>query len=144
MFFNSFFFVFTQQNKPVYFFDINDTQIPKNVFIKKSSKPNSDGIYYLRLNFENDTCVIKKIVFRKTYGKLNQSDFENINSDLNEYNFKPLSDFTIIQYHPSKDNWNSGRLHFKGKHSDFNATYLGKLKKKNRSSFDEYSGNTVT
>jgi hypothetical protein len=125
-----FIYTFAQVDKPVYYQDVDGAQIPKNLFLKKSSKPNNDSIYYIRLNFENDTCFIKKLVLRKTYGRLNQSDFDRLNSALNDGNLSPKADFNIIQYHPGRDDCNSGRLYFKGRFSSFDSTYLRKLKKK--------------
>jgi hypothetical protein len=125
-----YFSVYAQKKKPVYYYDVNDTEIQQKTFKNKYSKPNNNGIYYLKLLFENDTSYIEKLVLRKNYGKLNQTEIDKLNNELNEYSFKPVADFTIIQYHPGKDECNSGRLYFKGANSAYENSYLKRLKKK--------------
>lgn len=63
---------------------------------------------------------------RKNYGTLSKEDFKSLNTFLNNSNFKPKADFSIIQYHPGKDRCNGGN--FFG--NRYNRGYLKKMKRK--------------
>ena len=109
------FSAFGQKEKPLNYYDLNGIEISKNDFEKKIFEINDEGKTYLNLVFENDTSLIATIVRRKNYGKLDSLTHSKLNNYLEVIEKVDKTKFTIIQYHPGKDNCNDGLLRFNGK-----------------------------
>ncbi|MEH6537492.1 MAG: hypothetical protein V7719_13930 [Psychroserpens sp.] len=115
--------------KPVYYLDVNGYSIPKDVFIKKSSRNAHINESYFSITFENDTCYLRQLVKRKNYGRLNKSQRAKLFSNLNTNTKTPEEKFSIILYHPGRDTCNNGHFRSNGiKNNIYGKGYLRKLK----------------
>ncbi|WP_028873489.1 hypothetical protein [Psychroserpens burtonensis] len=124
------FYGFSQKSpKPVYYYDGNGDQIAKEEYLNKSSRYKSLDDRYIALAFEKDTCFIALLKKRKTIGKLSALQMKNMFSHLNVDNSSSRPKFSIIQYHPGRDDCNNGNYKSIGiAYNIYHRGYLKELK----------------
>nr|WP_321222674.1 hypothetical protein [uncultured Psychroserpens sp.] len=120
-------FGFTQTNsKPIYYYDVNGAQMSKEDYSIKSSRYKSLDELYIPIALEKDTCYLAILKKRKNIGKLNTSQLENLFLNLNYNPNTSPKKFSIIQYHPGRDDCNNGR--YKSNGYEYNIYHRGYLK----------------
>ncbi|MDT0557440.1 hypothetical protein RM697_02190 [Ichthyenterobacterium sp. W332] len=96
------------KEKPIYYIDVDGAIITKKIFIEKKRKPIDNG-GYLNIYLENDTCFVSKLIPRKNYGILKENEHLNLLNQIKDNSKKIISYYTLILYHPGKDQCNGGR-----------------------------------
>ncbi|WP_243471818.1 hypothetical protein [Winogradskyella sp. MH6] len=120
---------FSQNDKPTYYYDENEFQISDSLYFEKV-KQNKGEFEFLNLHFEVDTSFFRILVRRKKYGKLKQSEFDSLQKSLVGSTTKSGNKYTVIQYHPGKDQCNSGNAEVRfDKITIFEKGYLKKINK---------------
>lgn len=120
---------FSQNDKPTYYYDENEVQISDSIF-KEKYKKNHKKYKYSQLHIETDTCYISLLIRKKNYGRLKQSEFDSLQKSLTGSVTEPENKYSVVQYHPGKDQCNSGNAEVRfDKINVFKKRYLKKINK---------------
>lgn len=121
--------IFSQEDKPTYYYDENEVRISDSLF-KEKYKRNLKKYKYSQLYIETDSCFIGLLIRRKNYGKLTQFEFDSLQKSLKGSINEPDNKYTVIQYHPGKDQCNRGNAEVRfDKIGIFKKKYLNKINK---------------